>query len=69
MKKFLWLIVGVGIGFAVAHQVNQTSSGRRFFSDLDKKTKEFGDSLVDGYREREAELRAVIADAGDTLSK
>jgi hypothetical protein len=69
MKKIVWLIAGVGIGFVVAHQVNQTSSGRRFFTDIDKKTREFSDSLVDGYREREAELRAAIADAGDAVSK
>jgi hypothetical protein len=69
MKKILWLIIGIGVGFLVAHQANQTSSGNRFFRELDKRTKEFSDSLVDGYREREAELRAVIADAGDAASK
>ncbi|WP_066038723.1 hypothetical protein [Herbiconiux solani] len=69
MKKVLWLIAGVGIGFVVAHQFNQTSGGKKFFSELDKKTKEFSDSLVDGYRERESELRAAIADAGDKLTK
>ncbi len=69
MKKVLWLIAGIGIGFVVAHQFNQTSGGKKFFSEFDKKTKEFSDSLVDGYREREAELRAAIADAGDKVSK
>ncbi|GAA2221950.1 hypothetical protein N1031_02420 [Herbiconiux moechotypicola] len=69
MKKVLWLIAGIGIGFVVAHQVNQTSGGKKFFAEFDKKTKEFSDSLVEGYREREAELRAAIADAGEKLSK
>ena len=69
MKKILWLIAGVGIGFLVAHQFNQTKSGKQFFSEFDKKTKEFSDSLIDGYRERESELRAAIADAGDKVSK
>ena len=63
MKKILWLIAGIGLGFLAAHQFNQTKSGKRFFKDLDQRTKEFGDSLVDGYREREAELRSAIADA------
>lgn len=68
MKKILWLVLGVAIGFVVAHQVNQTAEGRRFFSDLDKRTKGFTESIVDGYRERESELRAVLGDAGEALS-
>jgi hypothetical protein len=61
MKKVLWLIAGIGIGFVVAHQFNETPRGKKFFSEFDKRTKEFSDSLIDGYREREAELRAAIA--------
>jgi hypothetical protein len=68
MKKILWLVLGVALGFVVAHQVNQTAEGKRFFSDLDKRTRGFTESIVDGYRERESELRAVLSDAGDTLS-
>jgi hypothetical protein len=68
MKKILWLVLGVAIGFVVAHQVNQTAEGRSFFSDLDKRTKGFADSIVDGYRERESELRAVLSDTGEALS-
>ena len=33
MKSFLWLVVGVAIGFAVAHKVNETPQGKQFFSD------------------------------------
>lgn len=69
MKKFLWLVAGIGIGFLVAHQFNNTPKGKEFFKEFDKKTKEFSDSLIDGYREREAELRSAIADAGDKVSK
>jgi len=68
MKKILWLVLGVALGFVVAHQVNQTAEGRRFFSDLDKRTKGFTESIVDGYRERESELRAVLGDAGEALA-
>jgi hypothetical protein len=68
MKKILWLVFGVAIGFVVAHQVNQTTHGRSFFSDLDKRTKGFTGSIVDGYRERESELRAVLSDTGEARS-
>jgi heme exporter protein D len=66
MKKFVWLVVGVAVGFVVAHEVNQTKQGKQFFSDLDLKAREFGEAISDGYRQREAELRVAIAeDASD----
>ena len=69
MKKVLWLIVGIGIGILAAHQVNQTAQGKKFFSNFDKKTKEFTDSFLDGYRERESELRDAVSDVGDRMKK
>lgn len=69
MKNFLWLIIGVGAGFVVAHQVNKTPQGGRFFSDVDSRAKEFGDAVSDGYRKREAELRAAIDEAQDTITQ
>ena len=68
MKKLVWLVVGVGIGFAAAHQVNKTPEGRRFFEDVDAKAREFGGAVVDGYRAREAELRAAVADAEEAIA-
>ena len=41
MKKFLFLIAGVGIGFAAAHQFSKTAQGASFFSDVDTKAREF----------------------------
>ncbi len=58
MKQFLWLIIGLVAGFIVAHKVNETEQGKAFFANLDAKTRDFTDALVDGYKEREAELRA-----------
>ncbi|KQO64721.1 hypothetical protein [Curtobacterium sp. Leaf261] len=58
MKPLFFVAVGVVIGFLVAHQVNQTTGGRRFFAELDTRTKAFRGAIVDGYRSREAELRA-----------
>ena len=60
MKSFLWLLVGVVLGFVVAHQVNETSKGREFFSSIDKKARDFGEAVTDGYRQREAEIRSAI---------
>lgn len=68
MKNILWLIVGVGIGFYAAHRVNQTPQGRAFFEDVDTKAREFSDAVVDGYKVREAELRAAVADAEDVIA-
>ena len=60
MKSFLWLVVGVALGFIVAHKVNDTPEGRQFFSTLDKKARGFGAAVSDGYRQREAEIRSAI---------
>ncbi len=68
MKKALWLLIGVVVGFAVAHQVSKTPEGRRFFADVDEKARSFRDSVVDGYRAREAELRAAVADAESAIA-
>lgn len=68
MKNILWLIVGVGIGFYAAHRVNQTPQGRAFFEDVDAKAREFSDAVVEGYKTREAELRAAVADAEDVIA-
>jgi hypothetical protein len=58
VKPLFFVAVGVVIGFLVAHQVNQTAGGKRFFSEVDARTKAFRSAIVDGYRSREAELRA-----------
>ena len=65
MKSFLWLVVGVALGFAVAHKINETSQGKQFFGDIDKKARDFGTAVSDGYRKREAELRSAIDSVED----
>ena len=65
MKNFIWLAVGVAVGFVVAHEANKTRQGKQFFNDLDAKAREFGEAISDGYREREAELRAALGDIVD----
>lgn len=68
MKNILWLIVGVGVGFVAAHQISKTPEGRRFFDDVNSRAHEFSSAVVDGYKEREAELRSAIGDASDALT-
>ena len=67
MKNFIWLVIGVAGGFVVAHNLNKTQQGKQFFAELDAKAREFGEAISDGYRQREAELRAALGDA-DTAS-
>lgn len=62
MKNVLWLVVGIGIGFIVAHETNKCAQGKKFFDDLNAKTRLIGDSVVNGYHEREAEIRSVLKD-------
>jgi hypothetical protein len=68
MKGILLLAVGVAAGFVVAHQVAKTPEGKKFFADVDSKAREFGSAVVDGYKAREAELRAAVADAEDVIA-
>jgi hypothetical protein len=68
MKGILLLATGVVVGFVVAHQVSKTPEGKRFFEDVDAKAREFGSAVVDGYKAREAELRAAVAEAEDVIA-
>lgn len=65
MKGLLLLVAGVGIGFIAAHQVAKSPQGKQFFDEVDSKAREFGGALVDGYKQREAELRAAVAKSDD----
>ena len=67
MKSILWLVVGVGAGFVIAHQVSKTEKGKQFFDDVDSRAREFSAALIDGYKAREAELRAAVEDAEDAI--
>jgi hypothetical protein len=68
MKSIILLAVGVAAGFIVAHQVAKTPEGQRFFEDVDTKAREFGNAVIDGYKAREAELRAAVAEAEDVIA-
>ena len=68
MRGALLLIIGIGVGFVAAHQVAKTPQGKQFFDDVDTKAREFGDAVIDGYKQREAELRAAVAEAEEVIA-
>ena len=57
MKYLVAILVGVGLGFLVAHKVSQTEQGRAFLARMDATTKDISDAVVSGYRQREEQLR------------
>lgn len=57
MKYVVAILVGVGLGFLVAHKVSQTEQGRAFLARVDATTKDLTDAVVEGYRQREAQIR------------
>jgi len=68
MKNALWLVIGIGVCFVAAHQISRSPEGKQFFDDVDAKAREFSSAVVDGYKQREAELRAAVADAEDVIA-
>jgi len=68
MKSILLLAIGAAAGFVAAHQVSKSPSGQKFFADVDSKAREFGSAVIDGYKAREAELRAAVAEAEDVIA-
>ncbi|HEV7948633.1 MAG TPA: hypothetical protein VGP24_02585 [Glaciihabitans sp.] len=68
MKNVFWLTTGIGIGFAAAHVIANNPKGQAFFAEVDAKAHEFAAAIVDGYKDREAELRATVADAEATIA-
>lgn len=69
MKNALLLIIGVGIGCLAAYQLGKMPAGRGFIDEVDRKAREFRDAVVDGYKAREAELRAAVADVDDVIAE
>ncbi|MET0991259.1 MAG: hypothetical protein ABWX66_02605 [Lacisediminihabitans sp.] len=68
MKSILILAAGVAVGLLAAHQFNKTPEGKKFFEGVDSRAKEFSSAVVDGYKAREAELRAAVADAEGVIA-
>ncbi len=68
MKSIVLVLVGVAVGFLVAHTASKTPQGKHFFAEVDSRAREFGGAVVDGYKARESELRAAVSDAEDLIA-
>ncbi len=65
MKKALWLLVGVTLGFLAAQRFGKSTQGQELLGSLEARAREFGKTVADSYRARQAELRAAIGTPGD----
>jgi hypothetical protein len=59
MGKVLWLLVGVALGFVLAHQAARTEPGKRVFATVNGAVDEFAQTVADSYRARLAETDAA----------
>jgi hypothetical protein len=69
MKNVLWFLVGVAGGFVVAHLMNKDPRGHELLADIDARISEFTDRVSDAYREQEARISGVVADAADAAGE
>jgi uncharacterized membrane-anchored protein YhcB (DUF1043 family) len=69
MKNAVWLLIGVVVGVVAARRLSRTAPGQRLAGTLDARAREFGKTVADSYRARQAELRDVIAEGDDTSSR
>ena len=67
MKKALWLLVGVAIGVVAAQRLGKSSQSQsqEGLGSLEARAREFGKTVADSYRARQAELRAAIGTPRD----
>ena len=62
MKSALLLLGGIVLGFAVAHAANKTPQGKQFLEGVDARIEDFREAAVEGFRQRNAEVRALAAE-------
>ena len=67
MRKLMLLLTGVGLGFVLAHFVNQTPEGRRFFERLGQGAREFSDAVASGYHDVEIAAGDILDEVEDAL--
>jgi hypothetical protein len=61
MKNALWLVIGVAIGLLAGQRLAKGTQNQELLGTLDARAREFGKTVADSYKAREAELRAAIA--------
>ena len=56
MSKFGWLAVGIGLGALAVVQLRDNPKAQDALDEAVTAAKDFGNSVAEGYKEREAEL-------------
>lgn len=61
MSKLGWFLVGVGVGAYALKELRDNPKAQQAVDDIYVAAKDFGSSVLDGYREREDELTKPAA--------
>ena len=61
MSKLGWFLVGVGVGAYALKELRDNPKAQQAVDDIYVAAKDFGASVLDGYREREDELTKPAA--------
>lgn len=56
MKKLFWIVVGVFAGMEIKKQLDQNPAAQAKVDELTAKARELGDTAIESFRERSAEL-------------
>lgn len=56
MKKIFWIIVGIFAGIEIKKQLDQNPAAQAKLDEFTAKARELGDTAMDSFRERTAEL-------------
>ena len=66
MKKAFWFVTGIAAGLVAAKQLQENPKTKELVDDVWSRVRELGDVVVEGFREREAELAAEKTAASKT---
>ncbi|MFM6966630.1 MAG: hypothetical protein ACKOWI_04620 [Rhodoluna sp.] len=69
MKKAFWFITGIAAGLVAAKQLQENPKTKAVVDDVMVRVRELGDVVVEGFREREAELAAAKKPAAKPAAK
>jgi hypothetical protein len=70
MKKLIWFIAGLALGAVAAKQIEENPKARKAYQEAKSSVQDFRDAVMEGYREREAELAKPARSASkSTASK
>ena len=56
MRKLFWLVSGISLGLVLAKQIENNPAAKVIANDVERAARDFGNAVIEGFREREAEL-------------